>query len=241
MIKITGIYIITNKINGKSYIGQSENIEKRFYSHKHNKTTELGQDIQKYGEENFSFSILEECKKEDLDRKEIQYISAYGTIYNGYNKQPGGSIVHGEYNPNSKLTENDVYDIREAYNNHERKWKTYEKYKDKITKSYFSNLWEGRSWVKIHNDVFNEQNKQYYKKETSLGQLGEYSSFSDYEVMEFRYQYITKSAKQLYDEYNIENRCSYQSFQQILWGRYYSHLPIYNKRLKRWDKDILII
>jgi len=35
-MKIQGIYKIKNLLNGKVYIGQSVNIEKRFYNHKNN-------------------------------------------------------------------------------------------------------------------------------------------------------------------------------------------------------------
>ena len=119
--------MITNKLNGKSYIGQSRNIEKRFERHRYTKDTPLGQDIQKYGVENFIFEVLEECKEEELNQKEIRHISARGTIYNGYNQQPGGDSAPGEFNPNAKLKEYEVYDIRESYNNHERKWEVYEK------------------------------------------------------------------------------------------------------------------
>jgi hypothetical protein len=36
----------------------------------------------------------------------------------------------------------------------------------------------------------------------------------------------------LYEDY--KDKVSFQSFQQILWGRYYSELPIYKKREKKW-------
>lgn len=50
-----GIYKITNKINGKCYIGQSKNIEERW---RHHRTSKLKYPLylafQKYGLENFS-------------------------------------------------------------------------------------------------------------------------------------------------------------------------------------------
>ena len=39
-------------------------------------------------------------------------------------------------------------------------------------------------------------------------------------------------AKNIYNDY--KDRISYQAFQQILWGRYYSELPIYKKKEKKW-------
>lgn len=73
-----GIYKITNTINGKIYIGQSVNIEERFAEHKltpfrQNRSTyqyPLYTDMRQYGVNSFSFEILEECKKEELNQKE---------------------------------------------------------------------------------------------------------------------------------------------------------------------------
>ena len=59
-----GIYKITNKINGKVYIGQSNNIERRKREHfDWNKTSKQYIDIiiRDLGQENFSFEVLEEC------------------------------------------------------------------------------------------------------------------------------------------------------------------------------------
>jgi group I intron endonuclease len=67
VIKMTGIYKITNLINGKSYIGQSLHIERRFLQHKSPYERErysnkpLYKAFEKYGIENFDFSIIEEC------------------------------------------------------------------------------------------------------------------------------------------------------------------------------------
>lgn len=68
-MKKIGIYKITNKINGNSYIGQSIDIENRWYKHewasKSSKSREYNYSIhkamRKYGIENFSFEIIEEC------------------------------------------------------------------------------------------------------------------------------------------------------------------------------------
>ena len=68
-----GIYKITNLINGNIYIGQSIDIENRFKTHKSRAFNEnereyekpLYQAFRKYGLENFSFEIIEECEKEE--------------------------------------------------------------------------------------------------------------------------------------------------------------------------------
>ena len=70
-----GIYKITNLKNGKSYIGQSVHIERRWSEHCIPSSKSLiGKAIQKYGKENFSFQVLEECSVELLNEKEEFYI-----------------------------------------------------------------------------------------------------------------------------------------------------------------------
>ena len=100
MIKI-GIYKIENLINGSCYIGQSINIYKRWqdekeaaFNPKHGAYNyPLSCAFRKYGIENFSFNILEECKREDLNKKEIYWIAQYNSYNNGYNQTPGGDTV----------------------------------------------------------------------------------------------------------------------------------------------------
>ena len=71
-----GIYKFTNKITGESYIGQSINIVSRYNSHKYlcGSDTYFHKNIRYYGFNNFSFEVLEECSKEELNDKEIYYI-----------------------------------------------------------------------------------------------------------------------------------------------------------------------
>lgn len=96
------IYMATNKINGKSYIGHTNNLQRRKREHRKggrdlekyspNKTSAFYRAINKYGFENFEWHILEECS-DDLDiRKKLEqkYILKYGTYGKGYNLTPGG-------------------------------------------------------------------------------------------------------------------------------------------------------
>ena len=70
-----GIYKITNP-EGKIYIGQSINIEKRWKGYKnfHCKGQhKLYNSLKKYGPENHTFEIIEECIMEELDIREEFY------------------------------------------------------------------------------------------------------------------------------------------------------------------------
>ena len=90
-----GIYKIENNINHKVYIGQSTNIELRWRHHRSPNSSirliyPLYRAIDKYGIENFSFDIIEECKKEELDEREIYWINFYNSFNEGYNQTSGG-------------------------------------------------------------------------------------------------------------------------------------------------------
>lgn len=83
------IYKITNKINGKSYVGWSENPQRRFLNHRKadGSSPLLHKAIKKYGIDAFTFEIL--C--EDTLSNEDYYIQHYQTMLPaGYNMQQGG-------------------------------------------------------------------------------------------------------------------------------------------------------
>lgn len=100
-----GVYCITNSINGKKYIGQSIDIDRRFKQHKYrlekNKhhNPHLQNAWNKYGEGGFDFNILKCCKSEYLNRFEKMFIRIYDSFENGYNQTIGGESLFGENNP----------------------------------------------------------------------------------------------------------------------------------------------
>ena len=85
-----GIYKITNKLNNKVYIGQSNNVLRRLNEHKRQRKVDIDSYINVLGVDNFEFEILEECSKEELDKKEQEYIERYNSVEDGYNIQQGG-------------------------------------------------------------------------------------------------------------------------------------------------------
>lgn len=91
----SGIYIITNKANGKQYIGQSINIPKRWSEHARTPAGERSyfyNAIRKYGWENFDKRILISVGgKDDMNRYERLLIERFNTLSpNGYNCKDGG-------------------------------------------------------------------------------------------------------------------------------------------------------
>lgn len=100
MEPICGIYMIKNIVNGKIYIGKSFDVKKRWSNHKYelNKGVHVNNHLQrawnKYGEQNFEFSVVEECNKDDLSNKEIYWIKEMDAYRNGYNQTEGGEGAH---------------------------------------------------------------------------------------------------------------------------------------------------
>ena len=231
-----GIYKITNNINGKIYIGQSNNIQRRFSEHQtKGSISRIPVDIaiQKYGKENFSFEVLEECPVEELNIKETKWITYFNSIENGYNCSLGGDQQStGSNNGRAILTEDEVKIIRRAYANHLRRKDVYKQFENKISFSTFANIWDGTSWSHIMPEVFTEENKKYYMTESTNGENSYYAKFSNEEVVQLRERYVTENAKDIYSDY--KDRCSYNTLQQILWGRTYKNLPIYKKKEKKW-------
>ena len=106
-----GIYKITNQLNGHSYIGQSIDIQRRWRTHKNytaQETTPLYLAFEKYGINNFTFEIIEECQPEDLDQREIYWIEYYNSYLKGYNQTTGGQ---GNSNNSIKLSTEDIDEI----------------------------------------------------------------------------------------------------------------------------------
>lgn len=190
-----GIYKITNLINGKIYVGQSNNIERRFAQHKSPYEQERFSDkplykaFKKYGIENFTFEIIEECIIDELDIKEIYWIKELNSLVhqNGYNITAGGNGNVGESHPKHKLTTEDIIDIRTRYNNRERCKEVEELYKDKIGHSGFSKIWKGETWKNIMPKVYTDENKTFHAHNT--GQKGSQngrSKLTEEDVMAIR-------------------------------------------------------
>lgn len=154
------VYKIINSINKKSYIGITKNIKSRFEFHKtrYNKISKkeyiekpLYKAFRKYGIENFKFIVLyENLSIEEAKEKEVELIKKFRTLTheNGYNVTKGGDwrSNSGENNNTSKLTEEEVLDIRRKIENGENIKTVYEQYSNKITFSGFQGIYLGRNW-----------------------------------------------------------------------------------------------
>lgn len=119
------IYLITNRINGKMYVGQTRcanggyigRWKDHLYVARRSETAPwyIDRAIQKHGDENFSIELLERVRFSDvdicaewMDEREMFYIKLYNTRENGYNLTDGG-----KGNKNWEVPSDTVDKIRE--------------------------------------------------------------------------------------------------------------------------------
>lgn len=101
------IYLITNKVNDKKYIGQTTtSLKNRWLEHIYDAKTKrtnmpIHHAMNKYGVHNFIIEKIDSAKtREELNQKEEYYIKQYDTLVkhkNGYNVELGGNNreIHG--------------------------------------------------------------------------------------------------------------------------------------------------
>jgi hypothetical protein len=139
------IYKITNKVNGKVYIGQSiRPIEQRFQRHINDAVnnildTHFARAIRKYGKENFYIELVETCDNQtELNLREQYWIRKYDSINNGYNETDATSKCGG--NTYMSKTESEMKEISE-----------------KISKTKLGSKNPHSRSVKVFNIVTNEE------------------------------------------------------------------------------------
>lgn len=176
----SGIYAIINNINNKRYIGLSKNIERRLNTHmkqledgKH-PNFHLQKSYNKYGKENFDFSVIEYCVAGKLQSREIYWITYFDSIRNGYNFLYGGK---DEYSKIVHLKKNGfppMILVKEEYNNLDENFDSY-------CKIVFDIGIE--DILKLKNKTYKQKIiiKKYKDKKKKLERLlnGDFSKFKD--------------------------------------------------------------
>ncbi len=121
------VYVYTNLINNKKYIGYTGEIKTRKSRHERcisnnlNECPKFYRSVKKYGWENFKFEILEWFSTaEEASNAEIEYIKKYDSVKNGLNILNGGkkfatgenSHMYGKKNTHSYETLLKIVQIR---------------------------------------------------------------------------------------------------------------------------------
>lgn len=96
--EVVGIYKITNIETGQMYIGQSRDVRSRWRDHTKcclgidcPSTNKFYKNAMKYGIENFTFELQEQCMDRELNDREKYWISFFQANTFGYNGTSGGS------------------------------------------------------------------------------------------------------------------------------------------------------
>lgn len=227
-----GVYKIENKINHKVYIGCSKNIENRWYHHKFEAKKEnnpqynysIHKAFRKYGINNFSFSILEEIEDEKYRfEREIFWINYYDSYKKGYNETFGGDSgppLKGENNPHSKLTENDVINIRKRVCLLEPAWNIFQDYKYRISYSAFKKIIQGHTWKETYpQGIIIGKSEKYHKINKSEGSKRTWhpnklippKKKSQYKVRCLTTEELFNSVSEAAETYNISKTALYNT------------------------------
>lgn len=148
------IYMATNRINYKEYIGQTiSNLQRRKNQHIQNSlskkdNTYFHAAIRKYGSNNFDWEILHDniTNMNDLKKLEMFYIELYDTFNNGYNLTKGGEGTVG--------------------------WNHSEETKKKISIAHFGKILSESHIQKLRIINTGKNNSMYGKRKEETGMYG---------------------------------------------------------------------
>lgn len=217
------IYKITNIINNKVYIGLTNDWKRRKREHFNGSKIKCYIDKEiSQNPKNFIFEVIDQCEsREEIEQKEIYWISYYNSYKEGYNKTTGGFLgccwdCQGEKNPRAQLTAEDVANIRFRRMQGERMSDVFEDYKDKMPggkRNGFSKVWLHSSWPEIceeYKDKYPKIPAEYY------GAIRKnFLKDSDYIFLEKYFKWNGPNMKYNIVYKNFKNIIDWESFQQI--------------------------
>ena len=187
------IYKYTNKLNEKSYIGQTNNEERRIREHKISRqyNNYFHNAIDKYGWDNFEYEVLirvfsktEKNLRFVLDTFEKFYIKKFNTLApNGYNLTEGGSSGWSSPNKEKKMSEEYCSSVSNSMKNFyktekgqkciermrkSRKGKGLCKKRSEDTRKRMSEAFKGRIVSNESRDKIRNSLKKFYKDNPEL-------------------------------------------------------------------------
>ena len=224
-----GIYKVTNNLNQKIYIGKSVDIQERWNTHKRESqtpqslwdknyrgvNTAFHAALRKYGIDNFTYEVIEECDETLLNERERYWISFYNSTDKniGYNMTIGGdgySGGSGEDAPGSKLTQQECDLIKQKL---KERWSYQDimKLVPQITSpTTIANINYGRTW---------RTKGETYPICIDPG----HRTWSDEEAMQIKLRYA--KGETIMDLAN-ELQVNYNTITALVTGKSYTNLPV---------------
>lgn len=209
-MKIVGIYKITNTINGKVYIGQTVNYEKRKKNHKNyllnNKhcNSHLQRAFNKYGLNSFKMELIQQCEIDELDDLEKFYIKKYDCCdeKHGYNMMYGGQ-KYRKFTP----------EVREKMSRARKGKKLSEEHKRKISLANKNKV--------MSKEAIEKMKLAKRLNPTGVGQDNFNAIISDATAEKILNDLIAnKTVKELEAKYNVTSDIIYN----LMYNRSYRHL-----------------
>lgn len=214
------LYQITNLVNNKIYIGQTNNIAKRWSNHRccNSPNMVIAKAIKKYSVENFKFEILHRNvpieEIDELERKTI--LEKNCRAPNGYNIAQGGSEhtdIHkyGADNSNSHLTQEEAQYILD--NRDKPIYLLYSDFSDKISYEQFYKLYHHKTYTNLSTTTQEYPYNREFSCQFTSGKL-EYD-----DIVNIRQRYAAGEYwKNVYNDYTwaCDNEWSF-------WNIYYGN------------------
>jgi group I intron endonuclease len=204
----SNIYVITNKINNKKYVGQTINPNSRFNQHiissKKDTNIFLYNAINKYGNENFSFDLVEiDIPIEDVNEREKDWISKLKTKKPyGYNLTDGGEGTLGYKHTNE--TKEKLSKMKKGVPNHPQTEET----KRKISKANKGRKMSPESIEKAKKAKIGKKLSAEHKNKLRATLTGMPKPQSQKENLKKYWNELDKETKQSRIESMISQRCT---------------------------------
>lgn len=167
------IYKIENKVNGKIYIGKTNNFNKRKIQHfpknnnyENKKAKILYSAIKKYGQNNFEMKIIEKVSNNWEEREKFWIAKFNSKIPNGYNMTDGGDnppVHSGETHHFAVLKEKEVGEIKKLLLTNISYKEIAEEYKISVEQVYRINT--GVNWRSKFEDYPIRKNRRITEEE----------------------------------------------------------------------------